>query len=281
MAFTAEIAARAVGQYPLSIATSLALEGAMGIHEEHPTNKPPIREFRELWVNVRTVFRNFMGALSKDHARAADEHDVAEAISVELDTIASIVGEATNGSVRCVFYISNYKGLERKYRYALVRSDTTDGQRAYTQMQNNVLQTLIKQHADGIVGFDLELRPTTKSKTLILTHYPYDLLSRHAFGELVLLESHTGKLKDFTQWSSKYLNGNELAQIPFTSYFMQLFGDKETFKPQTSKWRNDIKELAKKYNWGPTTSRDKIMYGLDQLADKYTRDVILEMVREK
>ena len=54
------MSSRTIGQFPLSIATSLAMEAAFGIYPDRPETKEPILKYDTLWVNVRTIFRNIM-----------------------------------------------------------------------------------------------------------------------------------------------------------------------------------------------------------------------------
>ena len=58
---------RAVGYFPLSIASSLALEGALGIHPDHPAGSKVLKDFNGHMVNIKTLFRNYYEAIGKDN----------------------------------------------------------------------------------------------------------------------------------------------------------------------------------------------------------------------
>jgi hypothetical protein len=60
------LAGREMGQLPVSIGTSLALESVTGILPEHETDDPDIHKFDSLWVNVRTLFRNIVASIPSD-----------------------------------------------------------------------------------------------------------------------------------------------------------------------------------------------------------------------
>ncbi len=128
----------------------------------------------------------------------------------------------------------------------------------------------IRSFALMLTGKDGQINP----KSLILTHYAFVLLSAKAFAELVLVESHTGTLKDRTLWYTKYMNGKTLPILPFREDFLQIFGDSETFRPADAKLRKEIIELAKKYHWNATTTSDRIRYCVGTMTHHYARDII-------
>lgn len=276
---------RMLGQYPLSIATSLAIESATNIHEEVKHKSPPILEYDELWVNIRTMFRNIVGALDKDIASRITPKSIANALLDEMNMLESIINEFTNNKVKVIFYYSNYARLELLYKHALIRMDNTDKQKEFTILHNQTIkivldkQTIEKTH--DIRVFDLHIKTENKCKALILTNYAFDLLSYNKFNKLTLLESHTGHIKNRAQFYTKYMNGAELSQIPFTLYFLIIFGDSQTFRPFNIKLRKMILDVAKKYNWSAVSTRDKIKYGIEQLKNEYEKQIILEMMHYK
>lgn len=268
------IASRTVGQYPLSVATSLAIESANGIHPEIVVDSPPIRRFDELWVNLRTLYRNFVGALPKERARVVPSEESAHALMQEMEQIAQLV--------RCpvVFYVSNYKDIDVRYPHATIRMDSTDNQRLYTSMQHETLEVLLKLNPpQKVLGFELKIHPEKpQTKALLLTHYPYDLLSSRSFGDLVLLESHTGRIKERAEWYTKYYQGKDLPPLPFREDLIQVFGDAEHFRPMDLKLRHALLEIAKQYNWTAITTYSKLIYGIEQLQNPYYTAFMKELM---
>lgn len=278
------LAERAVGQYPLSVATSLALESACGIHPEIKVSSPPIRDYQFLWINLRTLYRNLMGALDHEAQGLVTDLTIAEALQSEMDVIEKII-EDVSSYTKIVFYVSNYKGLEQKYPHAVIRRDTTDRQKHYTALQTSVIKILLDMDRRGTNGdghriavFDLKLKPKHHGKTLLLSHFPYDLCSAKDFGELVLLESHTGAIKESAQWYTKFLNGKDLPMIPFREDMLQIFGDNETFRPGDIHLRKDLIEIATRYRWTAVSTRDKILYGIEQLKNPFFKSVVRSML---
>ncbi len=271
---------RAVGQYPISIATSLALESAAGIHPDIPVDKVPILEYKQLWINVRTLFRNFLGSLEPTAANIIAADGVTYALAAEMDQIIQVVTSISEGKTRCVFYYSNYdldknkhKGFA-EHKIGVLRVDTTDKQKSYTELHNATMKLLLPQ-CDFIKRFDTKIESANiVPPSMILTHYAYDLLSSNKFSKLVLLESHTGHIKDKGQWYTKYLNGKELSQIPFREGFLEIFGDNETYRPADIKLRREIVDIAKKYNWSQVSTHDKLRQGLDEIKNLYFKEVL-------
>lgn len=268
-------ASRTTGQYPLSVATSLAIESVMGIHPEIVVEKPPILDYEEVWINLRTLFRNLIGSLDKAGAEDISSTECKEALVEEMETIHNIVQEGTNSLTHVVYYISDYQGIEAKYPYAVVRRDSTAKQKQFTSLMVDTMGKLLKHYKEGqIVTTALKLHPKVKTKALIITHVVYDLVAHNQFKQLTLLESHTGALKEQSQWHTKYLNGKELAMIPFREDMLQIFGDSETFRPMDPKIRKELVDLAVRYNWSAVTKTEKIRYGIGQLQNHYAREIL-------
>ena len=275
------MSSRTIGQFPLSIATSLAMEAAFGIYPDRPETKEPILKYDTLWVNVRTIFRNIMGSLEKEFADRVTPPMLANTLNEEMMFINDVIKERTNNATTVVFYYSNYIDIEKHFKHGVVRMDNTPKQKEYTALHNQTIKILLDSNEHiGIKIFNLELHGNHKDlNALIITHYAIDLLSDHIFKKLTLLESHTGHFKEKSQWNSKFSGDTKLLnQIPFNSCFIRIFGDDTTFRPFTIKTRNDIIEIAKKYNWSSVSTKDKIRYGIQQLMNPYEKEIILSML---
>ena len=274
------VSARAVGAFPLSIATSIALEHILGIQSEaNPEPKPKsIQNYREFWINVRTLYRNLFGSLEKKAALEVLPDVLADTLWQEMEMIASIVSQYSNDVTKVVFYLSNYKGIRERYRMAIFKGDQTEKQLANSVLMKNTIAKLLKDHGNtGEQAFhiyDLYLRPTKSVSTLILTHIAYDLVSYKNFGSLALIESHTGSVKTREKWYTKYHNGKELPALPFMEGLLPVFGDNEFFSPMNSKAKKEILDLAAKYNWSPATTVDKVRYGVNTLQNPYLKEAI-------
>jgi hypothetical protein len=274
MSAATDIAARAIGQYPLSIATSLAFESLMGIHPEIKVTKAPLGDFNEVWVNIRTLFRNFMGSIERETASQIGPIDIAEALWEECENIRDLIRTEGREKIKVVLYVSEYKKMEEKYKFAVLRRDNTDRQKDYTLTQNKTITHMLKNHPEDIVVFERKLKSDRKIRTVILTHYAYDLLSTKEFSELTLLESYTGALKTKELWYTKYYNGKDIPFIPFREDMIQIFGDAEHFRPMDIKLKREIIDLATTKNWNAVTTTEKIKANVDTMHNHMSKDII-------
>lgn len=274
------VAGRVLGTFPISIATSLAIEGGLGVHPENGDTKNYFKEINSLWINLRTLFRNFYNAIDKDAAPRINPRDIADGLLEEMEMIKTIVGEKTNNQVKVIFYYSNYQDLASHFKLAVLRTDNTPKQLDFAHTQEVVIKYIFEMESRNpthdIRGFKLHLKNDRPDKSLIITHYPIDLLSSGEFIKLSLLESHTGKVRQKNEWWKKFCNGKDLIRIPFTPITLQIFGDNELFKPLEPGIRKTILEMAEKYSWSQLTTYDKIKYGIESMKDIYARKRILD-----
>lgn len=275
---------RTIGQLPLSVATSLAIESALGIHPEIQVTEAPIKHYTEFWVNLKTLYRNMVGSLQPDALNMVLGVPMGEEIRSEMDRIDSVIGDEYG--VKVVYYACNYNHLQTSHPNARLRMDTTAKQKLFTKTMIDALQHVITAEQppahlkieSRVRVFDREIKPKTSVKTLILTHVPLDLCSAKHFGELTLLESHTGAIKEKAQWYTKYLNGKDLARIPFREDLLQIFGDNETFHPYPIEQRRELLEVAENYKWTSLTTLDKIRYSIEQLKNPYFKAKLRAML---
>ena len=252
------LAERELGNYaPISIATALALESAFGVSEDHPEHKakPPINNYRAIWFNVRTLLRNLIGAVARDRKDAIKDDDLFDALTAEIQVIMGSLDSVTRGLCTPYFYIQSYAGLEKKYQHCFLKTPKTDLQKAMVTQEDFVLGALTKSGVIDLQHSDLTLKGCPQD-SLIVTHMPIDLLSRYEFQRLDLLESHTGKIKPHTQWSSKLTGGAglDLTRMPFNHVTLQLFGDGVHFQTFPIKEKRQFVDMASKYLWTPTTT---------------------------
>jgi len=266
---------REKGQFPLSIPTSLALEGVFGILEDKPNPKiPPIEEYGSIWFNLRTLFRNANGSIKKEDEVNLSPNDYANLIREEMSIIRGIVGQRTNHRVMVHFYVCTYKNLLGIYKHCQIREVRTEKQKHYFALENKTIELLVnllKELGDSVHVFDTTL-DGDKSKALIATHLPLDLLSNKNFSNIALLESHSGSVKTKALWHTKLHNGKDLIRIPFDIMTIQLFGDSgNMFAPYPQEFRKAILEIAEKNKWTSTTTKDRI-----KLTVKLARQPTLE-----
>lgn len=273
---------RTVGKYPLSIGTSLAIESITGIHDEVQHQTPPLSEVDEIWINLRTLVRNLVHAIPTNDRDRVTPEDLESTLYAELAYIKDAIRQYSN--IPIVFYRSDLVLV--KYTHAKLRQARTEKQKFMEAIQVKVVSSVVKHFKEHPVEdyevktFLLKLSPAKKTKALILTHQPIDLLSYTNFDKLTLLESHTGRLKERAFWWTKYANANmheDYQRLPFTEKLLQIFGDKETFHPLDWKLREEILTLAKRYNWTPMTTNERVSFAIGGMKNKYFVDLYRSM----
>jgi hypothetical protein len=276
------LAQRVIGAYPLSIATSLMLESLAGVHPDLPIPPhPPIQDYQAIWVNLRTLFRNLYNAVERDQQQDLHPSFLAEAMISEMEVLHDAI-RTLQSTVQVFFYVNNYPDLVRQFPHAQFRTDNTPLQKHYAAIMVSTLELVMTQAKKVMktppAFFRGDLQASQMMKTLLVTHYAWDLTSAKYLGDTELIESHTGKIKPPSQWYTKYYQGKDYPMIPFRRGFLPIFGDDTLFRPFPKAARESIVELAVKYDWTNVTSLDRLRLGLDQLSDKYLKAVIVAML---
>lgn len=196
-----------------------------------------------------------LGSVPRERKDGIKDDDLVDALTAEIQVIIGAVESASRGLCKPYFYLQSYKGLKKKYQYCFLKSPKTPLQEAVQTQEEYVLDRLVQLGVLELRQGDITLKGCPDS-TLIVTHMPVDLLSRYEFGKLVLLESHTGKVKPHTQWSSKLTGGAglDLTRMPFNHVTLQVFGDGIHFQTFPIKEKRQFVAMATQYLWNPTTT---------------------------
>lgn len=254
---------RRIGFYPISIATSLALEGAMhtGEYDDPSAKDFPLRG-KVLFVNMRTLYRNVYNAFgSTDHPYLKTD-TIIEALSEDM---TGIVDAVKRGEPECEvkFYYCTYKSLNKilgELNYYNRGSDdpkdnSTAKQKHYRELEVSMFEALEEAKEDlpsSIILEEFDFYLESKKPTVLLTHLPTDLLSEDKMPSCLLLESHTGKVKGRNEWASKLYGKPK--NIPFSKMTLSVFGDGQIIAPQPPKFRKKLLELGAKFRWDHRTS---------------------------
>jgi hypothetical protein len=275
------VAGREVSGLPLSIATSLAIESACGVHPEIPVKVAPVTSYQRLYINIRTLIRNVYGAVNGDVKKQLTAEHVFPAILEELIIIESAINQASKGNCQVIYYFCKYPDIRSVFPHANLKADQTPIKAAYVAMETGVLSMIMKNRAMVKQKHPIEVyenrveADARNNKALMLTHIPSDLLYRNRFAYLWLLESHTGAIKNAAQWTSKLTNGKELTRIPFNRITLQVFGDNgNQFSPMPMKVKDSFKDLAEKNNWTAITTVEKIIFDIKNGKDKGLVDLV-------
>jgi hypothetical protein len=279
-----KLANRTTSSFPLSVGTSLALESIFettspSIDPERVIpQKVNIGDYDEFWLNIGTLFRNMFNALAKEDVTSVFPREYADALHQELETIISLLANDGRTSTQPIFYLCDYTPVSQRYARtkAYLKVDNTTNQFFYSNQFAATMRILVSELAKhpNVKFLKDRLKPDHAKKALVQTHVVWDLLSHKNFASLDLIESHTGVLKPKTMWYTKYQNGKELSFIPFMQCFFPVFGDNELFRQQSSKFRQEIIDLAKEYQWSAVTTKDRIALSIEYLKNPMTKEIM-------
>lgn len=279
------ILTRAMSGFPLSVGTGLAFESLFEPRQQ-PIDmeriipqKINITDYQSVWINLTTLFRNLFSSVVKEESAKILPHDWAEAMIQEIEFIQELISTESLSQTRTYFYISEYRdinGVVKQNSYYQLRQDNTLAQKQYTGLQNDTIELVLRHYkeSDNFQIFSNLIKPKTRTKSLIITHVAYDLLSHASFVNLDLLESHTGVLKSKHVWYTKYSGGKELTMMPFNKGLLMIFGDSQTFRPLDIRLRRAIIELAIEKHWTPVTTIAKIKSDLSNMKQFYYAEVV-------
>jgi len=260
---------------PLSIGTSFGLEGLLGIHEGNPQQPAGHRGITALWVNIRTLVRNYREAF-KTADRDRIKYDAAALdIFNEMQAIPDILRHYKR-NIEVVFYHQAIEDIHQQFPRAKYKAIKTDNQSTAHTYETFTLRFLLAECQNAKLPVQQITRQPKPSHHIaaLLTHYPKDLFWKGCFQRLFLLESHTGRLKTYVDWYTKLIGIKSDNPVPMNEFTIQVFGDKYLFDGQDAKIKNELKQLAKVKRWNATTPSPKVQTdvmanGSDLLKETY------------
>jgi hypothetical protein len=256
-----DIIERDVGSIPVSIGTSYAFEGLLGTHPNPPRQPVDVKTVKEIWVNIRTLARNLFEAVKTDKRDSLNYEQAVEVLLKEVETIpAALLQKGFTAKVR--FYLATKDGVRWNFPKANFKEAKTPKQLTYDMFERFVaIELAARMKAEDMDIMEIDQKPKGgEGVVTLLTHYPHELLWKPQFTRLLLLESHTGKLKTYQTWYTK-LNGiKEDTPMPFTEFTLQVFGDSVMIDKQPKAICDELKELAKTKKWTGITSQDKVYH---------------------
>ncbi len=276
-----------VSALPVSIATSLAFETLLAPRQApyDPAREIPkgdLSRYELIYANLFTLYRNAVGALPSEWRHRATTEDIVEILQHDMEVLSSAVAIDSNDQVKLYYYYSDYSVLLRKApKEVLFRTPKTEAQQLYHSVYEEVVRALRRLSDKLILETHDVVEPVDgRSKALIFTHVPYDLLAWKRFRIFELLESHTGLIKPRRMWYTKYypVGERDLSVLPFLKMLLMIFGDHVLIKPMPLKLRTLILEIAQKRNWHALTTQEKVVFDLTRdLKEAYVIDVVKKL----
>jgi len=245
--------------FPLSIGTGLALESLLDttipVFDENRImpDKIDITKYNTFFINISTLLRNILSSLPSANITNISLDDYVITLIDEINIIQDLL---TFSDMEPIFYVNNYTAVTGRFSLNKLRLPTTPKQLALANVHDNCLKNKVINDLATI--FDDKIYSTDNSKSLILTHHPWDLLSHTKHIVLDLLESHTGVLKTKKDWYTKYykIPNMDMSFIPFTELLLPIFGDNVFLHPDPINKRLEMYERLRKMKINPLTNDD-------------------------
>ena len=261
---------RTIGMLPISVGTSLAFEPLLAV---------PKLQIDNLMINISTVFRNAYQAYKTEVRDTLTADKLYQDVIQDLGGIYEILSKiGRNRSPNMVAYYCSYAGLPRRFPLAKLWVPTKPPQLKYASLEDVVLKRLLNELRGHVRLCDHTI-PNGIRNTYVITHHAVDLIVPQGFGDITLIESYTGTLKERHQWYTKLTGGSKLERIPFNPLTIQVFGDNSThFKANDFKYKNAVIVLSEKYKWTPMTTIDRIRLGIASVQDEDLREQLSKML---
>lgn len=266
---------RETGAFPVSIGTSLAIEGLLGRHPNQPKRPPGYKRIREVWVNLRTLIRNFYASMTAEQQSQVSLEQAIELLNEEVQVLPTVLQQETRGQVSVVWYLASLDEVKWQFPHAKYKEPHTEKQRFRHQLELHTLtQWYPRLMEQGIPVMEIKRRPATHPAVVaLLTHYPHELLWRFQFDAFFLLESHTGKLKNYSKWTTKLKGVKDEEHIPFNEFTLQLFGEGTLFDAFPKKLRDEVKVIADIRHWTAVTTLEKMRSDIERYGGENLKRV--------
>jgi hypothetical protein len=95
----------------------------------------------------------------------------------------------------------------------------------------------------------------------------------------VLLETHTGAIKNYLQWNTKLTKGKDLVRMPFCKFTLQVFGDNgNVFSPMSMALKEAVTKLSVDDNWTNVATQDRLIYSIKKITDPKLRSQLMMLL---
>ena len=242
----------AISSLGCNIASGIVLEQL--IHNK--SKKLPI------YFNVKTLFRNYVACLdgnADEKIKILKNHVVARPIIKNfIEDTSILVNAFIDAGYDIKLYNIDYKPFLKNVFEARKEEDLK-GLKSVVRKIESLAISYIKKDFPGIFE---EHKPKVKfaKEFYIVTHIGIELLNFTGNKKVTLIESHTGEMKDFTKWYSKYakIGSRRMDIFGFNELLYNILGDNEYVKPTDIKLRKHIFNIAIENAWTSDMSENEV-----------------------
>lgn len=216
---------RSVGEFNVSIGTSVAIEHLLGYGDRSSRSKTPYLNYQCLVMNIRTLVRNYLSSYKVVELETLTTEVLLNGVIGEIILLSNIIADQTRGNLRISLYNLDYNVVERNLSKANFKKKYTPKQERNLMLERKLAE-LVVLRSDFLMDY-VNIENTSSEikhggrRNILMSHYPADFI----FTPLTfdLLESHTGKIKKPYEFNTKLKRAPDNA--PFNRYTLQIYGD--------------------------------------------------------
>jgi len=269
---------RTITSFGVTIGTGLMLESVFDPTTERydPDREIPVKvninDYKKHYLNIYTLARNVINSLQDKSIRETVFYDI-RLLNTVLEDVNIISNLYDDTKCELVLFVPKYDKVMKH----LNKDKEGTVNLKELEIYNYINKFLKKKPVDltcSVEFGDYRLHAGL-GKILITTHITADLLNVRKVKGLILLESHTGKIKYPDEWYTKYhkIGTKPLNVFPFMEELLYILGDKTFVRPFSVKVRRELHNLAIDKKWTSHSSRIKI------LQDLRSDPIVGELVR--
>lgn len=267
---------RSVGEFNVSIGTSVAIEHLLGHGDRTSKAKTPYTNYQCLVVNVRTLVRNYLSSYKAVELETLTTETLLNGLIGEIVLLSNIIADQTRGNLRMSIYNLDYSAIERSLPRANFKKKFTTKQERNLMLERKLAELVVLK--SGFLMDYVNIENTSREikhggrRNILMSHYPVDFL----FTPLTfdLLESHTGKIKKPYELNTKLKRAP--SNTPFNRYTLQIYGDSSgnilsqaaAIYSELSKILNDTPSIS------PVTQDVKFLKAVKTKASSELRSVL-------
>lgn len=253
---------------PISIGSSFPVETIMKLDKPLQTH---------VYLNVRTLTRNFLESYPDGSYMKVNVDRLHEAFVEELESIESILD-----SYEVVFYFCDTNEIAKQFTYAKIKVPSTPKQKDFFSLETKLYVRLTETDIySRIKQYKLRIN-ADREKAFIITSFALDLVSRPQFDTLTLVDSHTGTMREHTEWMRKVHTDPIWHNVPFNIMFIMVLGDRSNqLSSMGVKISKPLKKFAIDKKWKAYNTKEKLEYDIKQMPDPMLSKQLLVMLRTK
>ena len=252
----------AYSSFNCNIASGIIIENLLMLKEKDPRN--PLLKPKTMFINGFTLYRNLIECLSGNTESKVNllKSKLGEVKVIELfleDTNYFLNGMVHLDLDEIMIYIPDYSKLAKQWPlWKSPEKLSPIKYLTYKSWQHAQIRLLTK--FPGVVKRTTYLLPQKPSLYLV-THLAQDLLNYTRTRSTLLVESHTGEIKDYTKWYTKYkkFGKYEMSVFPFNELLLRYLGDNWFLGSDTPKFKKWLYGVAKQYSWNPFTTEKQVL----------------------